>query len=143
MGGGTRPTEHRGSPARSHTVAQSESLIDLADRRVALSTGWVFVMFNLVMADIIGFIEPGTLQRILDADITMIAVSRLFRRDINRMLHLVAVPLTLLYVLGGGNWEAASYPVFASLEVAAMSGIAWCAAAWPTVAESIPSPGPS
>ena len=33
-------------------------------------------------------------------------VSRWFRRDVNRWLNIVASVLTLLYVLGGGNWEA-------------------------------------
>jgi len=38
--------------------------------------------------------------------------------------------LTLLYVLGGGNWESVSYPVFATLEVIAMLGIIWLAWNW-------------
>jgi hypothetical protein len=38
--------------------------------------------------------------------------------------------LTLLYVLGGGNWESVSYPVFAALEVIAMAGIIWLSWTW-------------
>jgi hypothetical protein len=41
--------------------------------------------------------------------------------------------LTLLYVLGGGNWESSSYVVFASLEVAALLGIIWLAWNWRNV----------
>lgn len=65
--------------------------------------------------------------------ITMIFVSRWFRREVNRWLNIVASVLTLLYVLGGGNWESASYVVFASLEVVAMLGIIWLAWTWRSV----------
>lgn len=115
-----------------------------------LSTLWIFVAFNIVFADIIGFIEPGTLERIINGDMgvaltpalivifsllqaipaAMILVSRWFRRDLNRWLNIVASVLTLLYVLGGGNWESVSYFVFASLEVVAMLGIIGLAWNW-------------
>lgn len=118
-----------------------------------LSTLWIFVTFNIAFADIIGFIEPGTLERIINGNtgfaltpaiilifslfqaipITMILVSRWFRRDVNRWLNIVACVLTLLYVLGGGNWESTSYLVFVSLEVVAMLGITWLAWNWRNV----------
>jgi hypothetical protein len=60
----------------------------------------------------------------------MILVSRLFRRDVNRWLNVVASVLTLLYVLGGGNWESTSYFVFAALEVVAILVIIWLAWSW-------------
>ena len=63
----------------------------------------------------------------------MIFVSRWFRREVNRWLNIVASVLTLLYVLGGGNWESVSYVVFASLEVVAMLGIIWLAWTWRSV----------
>jgi uncharacterized protein DUF6326 len=125
-------------------------LIQVQDRKVTLSTLWVFVMFCIAYADIIGFIEPGTLENIINGNfgvvltpalilifsllqvlpIAMIVLSRWFRRDVNRWLNIVASVLTLLYVLGGGNWESASYPVFAALEVVAMLGIIWLAWTW-------------
>ncbi len=128
----------------------SNKLIQVQDRKVTLSTLWVFVMFCIAYADIIGFIEPGALKNIIDGNvgfdltpaiilvfslfqaipIAMIVITRLFRRDVNRWLNVVAAVLTLLYVLGGGNWESASYPVFAALEVVAMLGIIWLAWAW-------------
>jgi hypothetical protein len=128
----------------------SNKLIEIQDRKVTLSTLWVFVMFCIAYADIIGFIEPGTLKNIIDGNvgfeltpaiilvfsllqaipIAMIVITRLFRRDVNRWLNIVASVLTLLYVLGGGNWESVSYPVFAALEVIAMLGIIWLAWTW-------------
>jgi hypothetical protein len=128
----------------------NNKLIEVQDKKVTLSTLWVFVMFCIAYADIIGFIEPGTLENIINGNvgfeltpaiilifslfqaipIAMILVSRWFRRDVNRWLNIVASVLTLLYVLGGGNWESASYPVFAALEVVAMLGIIWLAWNW-------------
>src|SRR5512141_1423130 len=128
----------------------SNKLIQVQDKKITLSTLWIFVMFCIAYADIIGFIEPGTLQKIINGNvgfelthaiivvisviqaipIAMILMSRWFRRDVNRWLNVVASVLTLLYVLGGGNWESASYPVFAALEVVAMLGIIWLAWTW-------------
>ena len=130
----------------------STKLIEIQDKKVTLSTLWIFVMFCIAYADIIGFLEPGTLEKIINGDvgfdltpmimvlislfqaipIVMILVSRWFRRDVNRWLNIAASLLTLLYVLGGGNWESASYPVFAALEIVAMLGILWLAWNWRT-----------
>src|SRR5512140_1041994 len=128
----------------------NNKLIQIQDKKVTLSTLWVFVMFCIAYADIIGFIEPGTLQKIIKGNvgfvltpaiilvislfqaipIVMILASRWIRRDVNRWLNIGASVLTLLYVLGGGNWGSASYPVFAALEVVAMLGIIWLAWTW-------------
>ncbi len=128
----------------------SNKLIQIQDKKVILSTLWVFVMFCIAYADIIGFLEPGTLENIITGNvgfeltpalilifslfqaipIVMILVSRLFRREVSRWLNIIASVLTLLYVLGGGNWESVSYPVFAALEVVAMLGIIWLAWTW-------------
>ena len=131
-------------------MSENRQLIEIQDKKIILSTLWVFVVFNIAFADIIGFIEPGTLEKILNEDtgfdltpaiilifslfqvipIAMIVVARLFRRGVNRWLNIVASVLTLLYVLGGGNWESTSYAVFASFEVVAMLVIIWLAWRW-------------
>jgi hypothetical protein len=128
----------------------NNNLIEIQDRKIILSSLWVFVMFCIAYADIIGFLEPGTLEKIINRNvgfeltpgiivmisllqaipIAMIPVSRWFRQDVNRWLNIAASVLTLLYVLGGGNWESASYIVFACLEVAALLGILWLAWNW-------------
>lgn len=128
----------------------NRQLIEARDQRVILSTLWVFVMFCIAYADLIGFIEPGTLEKIINGNvgfeltpaiilmfslfqalpIVMILVSRWFRRDVNRWLNMAAGVLTLLYGLGGGNWQSVSYPVFALLEVLALLGIIWLAWNW-------------
>jgi hypothetical protein len=128
----------------------NNKLIEVQNKKVTLSTLWVFVMFCIAYADIIGFIEPGALEKIISGNvgfeltpaiiviisllqaipIAMILVSRWFRRDVNRRLNIIAGVLTLLYVLGGGNWESTSYFVFVSLEVAAIVGILWLSWTW-------------
>jgi hypothetical protein len=131
-------------------MSENRQLIEVRDKKIILSTLWIVVMFSITFADIIGFIEPGTLERIINGDmgfeltpavilvfsllqvipILMILVARLFRRGVNRWLNIVASVLTLLYVLGGGNWESTSYFVFAALEVVAMLAIIWLAWSW-------------
>ncbi|MEM5773523.1 MAG: DUF6326 family protein [Anaerolineaceae bacterium] len=128
----------------------SKQLVQVQDKRIVLSTLWIFVMFSIAYADIIGYLEPGTLDRIMRGDvgftltpaiiviisliqalpIAMIVVSRLFRRGLSRWLNIGAGLLTLLYVLGGGNWESVSYFIFASLEVIAIGWIIWQAWIW-------------
>ncbi len=125
-------------------------LIEIQDKKVILSTLWVFVMFCIAYADIVGFIEPGTLEKIINGNvgfeltpaiilifsllqalpIAMIIITRVVRREVSRWLNVVVAVLTLLYVLAGGNWESVSYPVFAVLEVIAMLGIIWLAWTW-------------
>jgi hypothetical protein len=144
------PLESTYQPYKELRMNASKKLIQVQDRKVTLSILWVFVMFCIAYADIIGFIEPGTLKNIIDGNvgfdltpaiilifslfqaipIAMILVSRWFRRDVNRWLNIFASVLTLLYVLGGGNWESVSYPVFAVLEVVAMLGIILLAWTW-------------
>ena len=131
----------------------NSKLIEVQDKKVLLSSLWIFVMFCIAYADLIGFIEPGTLEKIINGNvgftltpaiilifslfqaipIAMIPVSRWFRRDVNRWLNIAASMLTLLYVLGGGNWESTSYVVFASLEVVALLVIIWLAWNWRAV----------
>lgn len=128
----------------------SNRLMQVQDKKVILSTLWVFVMLCIAYADIIGFLEPGTLKKIIDGNvgftltpviiviisliqalpIAMIVLSRLFHRKVSRWLNIATAVLTLLYVLGGGNWESVSYFVFASLEVTAMLGVIWQAWTW-------------
>jgi len=127
-----------------------KSLVEVQDKKIILSILWIFVMFCIAYADIIGFIEPGTLENIINGNlgfditptmilvvsliralpIAMIVISRLFSRGVSRWLNIVASVLTLLYVIGGANWESTSYPVFLALEVAALLVIIWQVWTW-------------
>lgn len=125
-------------------------LMEVQDKKVILSTLWVFVMFCIAYADIIGFIEPGTLENIINGNtgfeltptlilvfsllqalpIAMIVISRLSSRGVSRWLNVGTAVLTLLYVVGGANWESTSYPVFLVLEFIALLTIIWQAWSW-------------
>jgi Family of unknown function (DUF6326) len=117
----------------------------MEDMKVKLSTLWVFVMFNMVFADIIGFLNPGVLEEMiamkpapgllllfsimLEIPIAMIVLSRSLKYRANRWANIIAGVITILWVVGGGN-TSASYVFFATIEVACMLLIVWHAWKW-------------
>ena len=118
----------------------------MEDMRVKLSTLWIFVMFNMAFADIVGFVDPGALEEImamelpqglllvfailLEIPIAMIVLSRVLKYSANRWANIVAGIITILFVIGGGNLSL-SYIFFATVEVACMALIIWYAWQWP------------
>lgn len=140
---------------------QSTTGFTPVDIRSKLSTLWIFVMFNMAFADIIGYIEPGALQAMLDGDfgfditpavivvismvqaipIAMIAVSRLLdNQRVNRWANIAAGALTLLYIIGGGSWDSPSYIVFAAIEIVGLLSIIRSAWKWSARAQSEVTP---
>ncbi len=127
--------------ANSHTAP-------MEDMQAKLSTLWIFVMFNMVFADIFSFMYPGTLQQIMtgNADgtpitpgflliaamvteipIAMVFLSRLLKHRVNRWVNLIGGVITILWVIGGGS-ATLHYIFFASIEVVsslAIIGLAW------------------
>ncbi len=117
----------------------------MEDMKVRLSTLWVFVMFNMVFADIVGFLNPGALEEmiamrpaqglllvfsiLLEIPIAMIVLSRLLKYRANRWANIIAGVITILWVIGGGN-TSVSYIFFATIEVACMLLIVWYAWKW-------------
>lgn len=131
---------------------QSNTEFTPVDIRSRLSTLWIFVMFNMAFADIIGYIEPGALEAMLAGDfgfeitpvvivvislvqaipIAMIVVSRLLNNQrANRWANIAAGGVTLVYIIGGGSWDKTSYIVFASIEIVGLLSIIWSAWTWP------------
>ena len=120
-------------------------ITDMRDTKVLLSTLWVFVMFNMAFADIVGFLNPGTLQGMmemkpaqglllafsimLEIPIAMIVLSRLLKHRANRWANIIAGVITILWVVGGGTFSV-SYIFFATIEVACMLLIIWYAWSW-------------
>src|SRR5512135_2042588 len=97
--------------------------IQIEEMKAKLSTLWIFVMFNMVFADIFSFMYPGTLQQIMtgNADgtpitpgflliaamvteipIAMVFLSRLLKHRVNRWVNLIGGVITILWVIGGG-----------------------------------------
>jgi Sec-independent protein secretion pathway component TatC len=114
--------------------------------RIKLAALWTVVMFNMTFADIIGFMHPGTLQRMMDGNvgftitsellllfsvltavpIVMIFLSLVLPVKTNRWSNTLAVILTTLFVVGAGS-ATYSYFFFAALELVSMLAVLWYA----------------
>jgi hypothetical protein len=120
--------------------------VETENMKVMFSTLWIFVMFNMAFADIVGFINPGALEEImtgaeitqgfllvaailLEIPIAMILLSRVLMYRTNRWANIIAGVITILFVIGGGN-TSLSYIFFATIEVLCMLYIIWRAWTW-------------
>ena len=120
------------------------------DMKTKLSTLWIVVLFNMIFADIVGFMNPGDLENIikgevgiqitqelllvfsilLEIPIAMVFLSRRLRYRTNRWANIIAAIITILFVICGGDTHL-SYIFFASVEIGCMSLIIWYAWKWP------------
>lgn len=126
----------------------------LQDRKIVLSTLWVFVLINMIYADILGMLKPGYLENLdklsqelsaetvllfsllMEVPIIMILLSRVLNRRANRIANLVAAPLSILWVVVPSlitslGSTPLSYVFFATVESLAMLYITWYAFKWP------------
>ncbi|MGB6154149.1 MAG: DUF6326 family protein [Pricia sp.] len=120
------------------------------DKRIVLSTLWIFVLMNMIYADIIGMLRPGYLElldrmsqelspgtvlvfsALLEIPILMILLSRILERKPNRILNFVAVPISIIYVVFGGlDNPPVSYLFFGGVEIVTMLVIGYLAFKWP------------
>ncbi|NNF99380.1 MAG: hypothetical protein HKM93_08380 [Desulfobacteraceae bacterium] len=119
------------------------------DMKVKLSTLWIFVMFNMIFADIVGFMNPGALEDIitgnvgvqitqklllvfsilLEIPIAMIPLSRILKYKANRWANIIAGLITIIFIIGGGDTYL-SYIFFATIEVVCILYIMWSAWNW-------------
>lgn len=123
------------------------------DRKIVLSTLWVFVLMNMIYADILNTLKPEYLSEIehvgktlsgeivlvfaflMEIPISMILFSRILNRKLNRRINLIAAPISILWViipsivLGDGNTPL-SYLFFAGIETLTMLFIFWYAWKW-------------
>jgi hypothetical protein len=128
------------------------------DMKAKLSTLWIFVMFNMVFADIFSFMYPGTLQQIMagNADVTqitpeflliaaivteipiaMVFLSRLLKYEANRWVNIIGGVITILWVIGMGS-PTLTYIFFAAIEVVCALVIIWMSWKWkPAIEPSI------
>ena len=122
--------------------------VEMQDRKALFSTLWIFVMFNMAFADIVGFMNPGALEDImkgavgfeitqelllvfsvlLEIPIAMIFLSRVLKYRINRWANIIASVITILFVMLGTM--SLSYIFFATIEVVCMLLIVWYAWTW-------------
>jgi len=127
------------------------------DVRAKLSTLWIVVMFNMVFADIVGFMNPGALEQImngatgfeitqelllvfailLEIPIAMILLSRVLSRRANRVANIAASVITLVFIVGAGSGYL-SYIFFATAQAVCLLLIVWNAWRWQESLPSIP-----
>ena len=129
----------------------SISLIN--NRKIVLSTIWVFVLMNMIYADILGMLKPGYVENLeklgnelsgemvlvfaifMEVPIIMILLSRILKRKANRIANFIAAPLSILWVIvpsliSSLGTTPISYIFFASVESAAMLFIIWYSYNW-------------
>lgn len=121
------------------------------DERIVLSVLWVFVLMNMIYADILNTLKPGYLAELeqvsttmsgvgvlffavlMEIPIIMIPLARLLNRRANRIAHFIAVPLSVLWVTVPSiimPGTPLSYIFFASVECATMLFLLWYAWKW-------------
>lgn len=122
------------------------------DRKVILSTLWIFVMFNYLYADLIMMIfHPGAYQAIatrmsqwvalgaaalMEILIAMVLLSRILEYRANRLANIIAAVLGILFVAVTLSPKAPVVYIFLStIEIATTLFIIWYAWTWSTPQE--------
>ncbi len=123
------------------------------DTKVVLSTLWIVVMINMLMADILSLYIPGGTDELaktsastgtpipqlmmggaimMEIAVVMIILARLLKDGVNRWANIIASIITIAFVVGGG----VAYPHYifiATVEVICLLLIIWHAWQWRTV----------
>jgi hypothetical protein len=126
------------------------------DTRARLSLLWVFVMLNMIYADILSFMSAGILKDILaghagqiaitpnflllaavmtEVPIAMVVLSLVLPHRAARWANLGAAVFTIAYVVGLGS-ASPHYVFIAGIETLACIVIAWQAWTWRVPARS-------
>jgi hypothetical protein len=119
--------------------------------RGRLSALWVFVMFNMLAADVISFLDSALLAQLMtgyagevritstfqlaaaimiEIPIAMIVVSRFLPTRWLRVVTPVAALLTAVFIIGGGS-TSPHYIFFAAAQIVALGVLTWLALARP------------
>lgn len=135
--------------------------MDKLDTKVLLSTLWVFVLINMIYADIIGMLRPGYIELLnqmsqklssgtilifsvlMEIPILMILLSRILSMNFIKIANYIAVPISIVYVIFGGlDNPPVSYIFFATIEIFTMAFILLLSFRWkqPTINEPYHQP---
>ena len=121
------------------------------DMKAKFSTLWIFMLLNVIFADIHGLLKPGFLEEIMtgtvngtqmtegllllgavmiEVPIAMVLLSRVLKYRVNRWVNIIAGAMTIALVIN--NRPAAPDQIFfATIEVVTMLLIVWYAWKWP------------
>lgn len=129
----------------------TNSKVTQEEMKARFSTLWIFIMFNMAFADIIGFTYPGFMAKLvaggpidgivvtptlllvgallLEIPTAMIFLSRVLKHSINRWFNMIAAVITMIYVVGMST-PTPVYWFFCSLEIIASLLILLLACKW-------------
>ncbi len=132
---------------------------EVVGTRARLSAAWVFVMLNMIFADILSFMSPGALQQVLagtadgiqitpgfllvaavvaQVPIAMVLLSLLLPQRTARWANIAAAVVTVAFVLGMGS-ATPHYVFIAALETIGCLAIAWWSWTWRPAERRAPS----
>ena len=127
---------------------------EMKDRKVILSTLWIFAMFNYLYADIVSLMDPVSLKQIMtgtlgslqitqgfllgaailmETAIAMVLLSRVLKYGANRWANIIVGVLHTAAVLSSmfvGTTPALYYLFFGAIEIACTLFIVWYAWTW-------------
>ena len=126
----------------------------MKDRKVILSTLWIFAMFNYIYADIMGLMDSSVLKEILtgsvgglqitqgfllvgailmETAIVMVLLSRVLKYRANRWANIIAgvIHTAAVFLSMFVGTPALNYIFFGTIEVACTLFIVWYAWTWP------------
>jgi hypothetical protein len=130
------------TPARTQVRERNEMNI-----RSKLSTLWVFVILNMLYADVISLMDATSPIRVrmlgtpmspelllagavlMETAIAMVFLTRVLPSAAGRWTNIVVAALNIFAVVTGGH--GLYYVFFATIEVVAMLFIIWLAWTWP------------
>jgi uncharacterized protein DUF6326 len=122
----------------------------MTDVRGRISTLWIVVMFNMLYADILSFLNPEFLRGLMtgyaegtrvtqpllvgsavmvEIPILMVLLARIMKPRVNRWANFVAVPLTAAFIIGGGSTRP-HYLLLAGMELVFLALLMWYAWRW-------------
>ena len=132
---------------------------EVVGTRARLSAAWVFVMLNMIFADILSFMSPGALQQILagtadglritpgfllvaavvaEVPIAMVLLSLLLPQRTARWANIAAAVVTVTFVLGMGS-ATPHYVFIAAVETLGCLAIAWWSWTWRPAERRVPT----
>lgn len=129
-------------------------IVEMKDRKVILSTLWIFAMFNYLYADVLSLYEPGVIEELMtgsvggiqftqgfllggailmETAIVMVLLSRVLEYRANRLANIIAGVIHTLAVFGSMfvGTPALHYVFFGTIEIACTLFIVWYAWKWP------------
>jgi hypothetical protein len=121
----------------------------MTDKKIVLSTLWIFVLFNYIYADILVLIINPTVYQnaatkmgmgpvlafsiLMEIPIAMVLLSRILDYKANRLANIIAGSVSTLFVamtLAGGKPPGVSYIFFSAIEIVSTIFITWYAWKW-------------